>query len=140
LGKIVKRVGLGSLTALVAVNIWTGAPLLAVWVGSTAQGGFTKASLGAVALVVVVLTIVEIGLLMILTWSNARYDQLIGRAPQRPHYPWRTSVRDQSAKVIAQRRGVSAVERIVALSVVAGALVFEFWFFFLAGSSLPNGT
>ena len=136
---VVKRVGLGSFTALVAVNVWTAAALLSVWVGSKVQGSYTSLSLGAVALVVVVLTIVEIGLLKILTWANARYDQLIGRPPQRPRYPWRTSFRDEEAKVVAQRRGLSAVERIVALSVVTGALVFEFWFFFLASSSLPNG-
>jgi hypothetical protein len=48
-------------------------------------------------------------------------------------------MRGEREEVIAQRQGVSAVERIVVLSVVAGALVFEFWFFSLAGSSLPNG-
>jgi hypothetical protein len=30
------------------------------------------------------------------------------------------------------------MERIMILSVVSGAIAFEIWFFFLAGSSLPN--
>ena len=33
-----KRIALGIATALVSVNIWTGSPLLALWVGSKAVG------------------------------------------------------------------------------------------------------
>jgi hypothetical protein len=47
-------------------------------------------------------------------------------------------MRGERQEVIAQRQGVSGVERIVVMSVVAGAIAFEVWFFFLAGSSLPN--
>jgi hypothetical protein len=138
-GKVLKRVGLGSITALLSVNIWTGGPLVALWVGSKAQGNFSSLSMGAVFLVVVVLAIVEFGLLTALSWANGQYDEMIGRPPLRRRYPWLSSMRGEREEVIAQRQGVSAVERIVVLSVVAGALVFEFWFFFLAGSSLPNG-
>jgi hypothetical protein len=137
-GNALKRVGLGSITALVSVNIWTGAPLLALWVGSKAQGNFSSLSMGAVALTVVVLAIAELGLLVILSWANVRYDEMIGRPPQRRRYPWLSSMRGERQEVIVQRQGVSAVERIIMLSVAAGVLAFEFWFFFLAGSSLPN--
>jgi hypothetical protein len=137
-GHILKRIGLGSLTALFSVNIWTGAPLLALWVGSKVQGNFSSLSMGAVALVVVVLAIVELGMLFLLGWANVRYDEVIGRPPQRRRYPWLSSMRGERQEVIVQRQGVSAVERIIVLSVVTGVLVFEFWFFFLAGSSLPN--
>jgi hypothetical protein len=37
---------------------------------------------------------------------------------------------------IRSRYGVSAPEKVVAASVVAGVLAFEVWFFFFAGSSL----
>jgi hypothetical protein len=37
-GNVLMRVGLGSVTALLSVNIWTGGPLVALWVGSKAQG------------------------------------------------------------------------------------------------------
>jgi hypothetical protein len=137
-GSIPKRVGLGSLAALISVNVWTGAPLLAVWVGSKAQGNFSSLSMGAVALTVIVLAILEFGLVLGLSWVNAQYDQAIGRPPLRRRYPWHSSMRGEREEVIAQRQGVSGVERIAIVSVVAGALVFEFWFFFLAGSSLPN--
>jgi hypothetical protein len=132
------RVGLGSLAALISVNVWTGAPLFAVWVGSKVQGNFNSLSMGAVALTVIVLAIVEFGLVLALSWINAQYDQAIGRPPLRRRYPWHSSMRGEREEVIAQRQGVSGVERIAILSVVAGVLVFEFWFFFLAGSSLPS--
>lgn len=135
---ILRRVGLGSLTALISVNVWTGAPLFAVWVGSKTQGNFSSLSMGAVALTVIVLATVEFGLVLGLSWVNAQYDQAIGRPPLRRRYPWHTSMRGEREEVIARRQGVSGVERIAIVSVVAGALVFEFWFFFLAGSSLPN--
>jgi len=137
-GSILKRVGLGSLAALVSVNVWTGAPLFAVWVGSKIQGNFSSLSMGAVVLTVIVLAIVEFGLVFVLSWVNAQYDEAIGRPPLRRRYPWHTSMRGERESVIAQRQGVSGVERIAIVSVVAGVLVFEFWFFFLAGSSLPN--
>jgi len=132
------RVGLGSLAALISVNVWTGAPLFAVWVGSKVQGNFTSLSMGAVALTVIVLAIVEFCLVLALSWINARYDRVIGRPPLRRRYPWHSSMRGEREEVIAQRQGVTGVERIAILSVVAGVLVFEFWFFFVAGSSLPK--
>jgi len=132
------RVGLGSLAALISVNVWTGAPLFAVWVGSKVQGNFTSLSMGAVALTVIVLAIVEFCLVLALSWVNARYDRVIGRPPLRRRYPWHSSMRGEREEVIAQRQGVTGVERIAILSVVAGVLVFEFWFFFVAGSSLPK--
>jgi len=137
-GSTLERVGLGTLAALISVNVWTGAPLLAVWIGSKVQGNFSSLSMGAVALTVIVLAIVEFVLVVALSWVNAQYDRAIGRPPLRRRYPWHASMRGEREEVIAQRQGVSGVERIAIVSVVAGALVFEFWFFFLAGSSLPN--
>jgi hypothetical protein len=36
---VLERVGLVTLIAIAALNIWTGAPLLVLWVGSKVQGG-----------------------------------------------------------------------------------------------------
>src|SRR4051812_33304005 len=92
-GHAPERLGLACLAALVSVNVWTGAPLLALWVGSKVQGNFTSLSMGAVAVVVLVLAIAEFALLTVLTWANGRYDELIGRPPVRRRYPWHTSMR-----------------------------------------------
>jgi len=137
-GTRLKRVGLASLTALLSLNVWTGGPLLAVWVGSQVQGDFTSLGMTSVFIVILVLAMVEGLLLLGLAWANTHYDELIGRPPLRRRYPWLSSMRGEREEVIAKRQGISGLERIVVGSVVAGAVAFEIWFFFLAGSSLPN--
>lgn len=132
------RIVLLSASALAAINIWTGAPLLALWVGSQAAAG-SRLSMGAVAVVVVVLTVACLSLAMALTWLSARYDELTGRpAAARRTSPWLRSMRGEREEAARTRHGISAVERIVVIAVVMGVLAFEVWFFFFAGSSLPS--
>jgi hypothetical protein len=134
-----KRVALATATVLLSVNIWTGAPLLAVWVGSRAvpQSGL---SMGAVFLVVVVLAASVIVLVVLLARLSAAYDELTGReqGPRRVA-PWLRSMRAERAHLAEGRAGIGVVERILAASVVAAVLVLEVWFFFFAGSSIGNG-
>lgn len=134
-----KRVGLVAASALVSINIWTGAPLLAVWVGSKVQGSLSGLSMTAVFTVVVVLA-VAVGLLAwLLTWINAAYDELAGREPvARQTSPWLRSMRGEREVDVRRRHGISAIERVVVVTVVLAVLVFEVWFFFFAGSSLPS--
>jgi hypothetical protein len=79
-------------------------------------------------------------LALVLTWLNAKYDELTGRPPAaRQTSPWLRSMRDEREENVRRKYGISAVERVVVVSVVAAVLAFEVWFFFFAGSSLPNG-
>lgn len=135
---VLRRVALASASILVAVNVWTGCPLLAVWVGSRVVGD-SGLSMSAVFVVVVVLAVGEILLTLALTWLSGRYDELTGR-PQaaRRTSPWLRSMRGEREEVAKRRAGVSPVERIVIFSVVACVIAFEVWFFFFAGSSLPS--
>ena len=133
-----KRIALASVATLCAVNVWTGAPLLAVWVGSRIQGGLGL-SMTAVFGVVVVLVAFEIALVAALSWASARYDQITGRpAAARRTSPWLRSMRGEREQFARRRYGVSAVEMVVISSVVAAVVALEVWFFFFAGSSLPN--
>jgi hypothetical protein len=134
----IKRVALVVATALVSINVWTGSPLLAVWVGSRVQGGMGL-SMTAVFSVVVVLAVLVLALAWALTWLNAKYDELTGRPPAaRQTSPWLRSMRDERETDVRSKYGISAVEKVVVVSVVAAVLVFEVWFFFFAGSSLPS--
>jgi hypothetical protein len=134
-----KKIGLVTGSALVTINMWTGAPLLAIWVGSKVQGHLTTLSMTAVFTVVAVLAVIVFSLGWALTWFNAKYDELTGRpAAARQTSPWLRSMRDEREEHVRRKYGISAIERVVVISVVAAVLVFEFWFFFLAGSSLPN--
>ena len=133
-----KKVSIVIATALAAGNLWTGAPLLAVWIGSHSQGGQVL-SLRGVVTVLVVLGVLAFLLAWILSWLHAKYDQLIGRpATVTRTSPWQRSMRGELDEHMRDRYELSAPERVLAACVIVGVLGFELWFLFLAGSSLPN--
>jgi hypothetical protein len=135
-----KKIGLIAASALCSINLWTGAPLFAVWVGSKVQGNLNNLSMTALFSVIVVLAACVFGLAALLTLINAKYDEVTGRpAAARQTSPWLRSMRDEREDEVRRKYGISAIERVVVVTVVAAALVFEAWFFFFAGSSLPNG-
>jgi hypothetical protein len=135
-----KKIGLVTASALCSINLWTGAPLFAVWVGSKVQGNLNNLSMTALFSVIVVLAVMVFLLATALTWLNAKYDEVSGRPPAARHTsPWLRSLRDEPEEDIRRKYGISAVERVVVVSVVAAVMAFEIWFFFFAGSSLPNG-
>lgn len=132
---IAKRIALAAAAAFVTVNIWTGAPLVALWVGSQAAGP-SGLSMTAVGVVVVVLIALVLALTWLLTRINDRYDALTGRTADRRVSPWMRSMRGEREDYTRQKQGISAIERVVVLSVTAAVLVFNVWFFFFAGSPL----
>ncbi len=131
------RIALGAMTLILSINLWTGLPLLALWVGSQTTGGQRFSMIGIVASVIA-LAILETVSLMALTRISSTYDRLIGRPPPvRQPPPWLLSMSASKAQP-AGRREINAVEAIV-IAVVAGAFIaFEIWFFFLASAS-PMG-
>jgi len=134
-----KKMGLLTASALCSINLWTGAPLFAVRVGSKVQGSFNTLSMTAVFSVVAVLAGTVFLLALLLTWLNVKYDELTGRpAVARQSSPWLRSMRDERGDQSQRKYGVGGIERVVIICAVAGVLAFEAWFFFFAGSSLPN--
>jgi hypothetical protein len=133
-----KRVALAAAAAFVTVNIWTGAPLLALWVGSRTAGP-TGTSMTAVGVVIVVLIALVLALTALLTRLNRRYDTLVGRTAERRVSPWMRSMRGEREDQLRARQGASAIERVVVVSVSVAVLLFDVWFFFLSGSPLGNG-
>ena len=134
----VKRIALAIATTLVAINIWTGCPLFAVWVGSKSAKS-SSPSMGPIFLVVVVLIVLVTGSAMALSWLSGKYDDAVGRPPAaRRTSPWLRSMRGEREEFARQNRGITSAERLVVISVVACVVAFEVWFFFFAGSSLPN--
>jgi hypothetical protein len=136
--KRIERLALLIGAVLVSVNIWTGAPLFAVWVGSRAApaGG---SSMGAIAIVIGVLAVLVFALAAALTRLNAAYDRLTGRdAGSRHVTAWLRPMGSQRDQRAERRVKVSPVERVVILSVVLAVLTFEVWFFFFARYSIPG--
>lgn len=132
---LLARIGLGAATMIIGLNLWTGLPLLALWVGSQAAAGSVPSMTGIVV-AVVSLAVLLIAGLFVLSQISTTYDRLIGRPPpvQQPA-PWLLSMSAVTAQPEQGRQPINAVEAIVVSVVVAAVAAFEVWFFFLAGSS-----
>lgn len=135
---MLKRVALTIAAMLVSVNIWTGAPLAAVWVGSrVAPSG--APSMAAIFVVLGVLAAAVFALAVLLTRINAAYDRLTGRDQvTRRVAPWLRSMRAERHTMSRERLPVSPVERVVVVSVVGAVVAFEIWFFFFARYSIAG--
>jgi hypothetical protein len=122
--------------AVVAVNIWTGSPLLALWVGSKLQGT-SGLSMGAVFAVIAVMGATSFGLVKLLGVLGERHDRLLGLPPApRRQQPWLRSLSGERTRDQRRRERVSALDVVLVATVVAAAVVFEVWFFFFSGSSI----
>lgn len=129
-----RALGLAMLMAVVAVNVWTGGPLLAIWIGSRVQGSGPP-SMTAVVTVGVVLLVVSLTLVRLLAWLGQAYDEVTGAPPAaRRQAPWMRSMRGEREPHGQVR--LSALDRVLIACVVLAAVAFEAWFFFFAGSSI----
>ena len=75
---MLKTLGLAAATAFVTVNIWTGCPLFALWVGAQVVGE-RRVTMGALFVIVGVLAVLVFVSALALSWLNATYDMLTGR-------------------------------------------------------------
>jgi membrane protein YdbS with pleckstrin-like domain len=132
-----KRFGLAALMAFLALNIWTGSPLLALWIGSRVQGEESQASMAAYAAVIGCLAVFSIGLYQALKYVMHAYQESTGTLPTvRTHAPWLRSMRGERPEYGGVRPTISGAERIVVVTVLIAAVAFEVWFFFFSGSPI----
>jgi hypothetical protein len=137
-GRTVKRIALGAAMAVVTVNVWTGAPLLALWIGSRVQS-HSQASMAGIAVVAIALAILCFLLLRLLGALGARYDRLVGASPTvRSHVTWLRSMRGERPQYDGVAPTVTMAERIAIVAVVLAFAVFEVWFFFFSTSSIDS--
>ena len=129
---MLKRVGLAAATAFVTVNIWTGCPLLALWVGAqTAQE--RRITMTSLFVIVAVLAVLVFASVYAISWLNATYDDLIGRPRIERRPAWMRSMRAEAEGRIVQRVGITALERVVMLNVYVAVILLAVWFVFFAG-------
>jgi hypothetical protein len=133
-----KRLLLVAATAFLSVNLWTGAPLLALWAGSQVgdQGTLTMT---AVFVVILVLAALVTTMAVALIRLNNAYDELIGRTRVERRVPWLRSMRAEAEDHVDRQVGVTALELIVMTSVYLAVIAFMIWLVFFAGSSVPPG-
>jgi hypothetical protein len=133
-----KRAAMAGATAFITANIWTGAPLLALWVGSQVVAKRTL-SMAAVGVVVVVLAALEFVLAVALTWLNNVYDEITGRPRAERRATWLRSMRGEAEGHISQRVGTTTLEWIVMINVYIAIITLAIWYVFFAGPPSPLG-
>jgi hypothetical protein len=125
--------------AFLALNVWTGSPLLAVWIGSRVQGEESQPSMAAFLTVIGCLIAFSLVLYQLLKLTMRAYQEATGTTPTvRTHAPWLRSMRDERPGTASPRAGISGAERIVVVMVVVAAVIFEVWFFFFSGSPIAG--
>ncbi len=135
---LLKRTAMVAATAFLAINLWTGAPLVALWVGSQVVGQ-TTLSMKAVFVVVIVLAVEVFAMALALTWLSSEYDRLSGREPGERRVPWlRGMSGEEGIENPGYGAGVTPLERVVMVSVYLAVICFLLWFFLLAGAPTPS--
>ena len=123
---------------VVGLNICTGNPLLALWVGSRVVGGGTL-TMGAVGLVAAMMGVVGLALAQLLAWLGAAYDRASGRTSSvRTHVPWLRSMRSERVEYERGRSGLTGMEMVLIAMVVLSVAAFEVWFFFFSTSPIDQ--
>jgi hypothetical protein len=136
-----KRVGLAALMAFLALNVWTGSPLLALWIGSRIQGEESQPSMGAYVAVIACLGVFSFVLYQALKRVGHAYQEATGTLPSvRTHAPWLRSMRGERPDYRGSSARVGGAEKVVVVTVIIAVVAFELWFFFLSGSSIGGGS
>jgi hypothetical protein len=134
-----KRTGLLALMAVLSLNIWTGSPLAALWIGSRVQGDVGQASLRAIAAVAVSMAAISVALLVALNAVGRSYDRLTGHtASVRRHTPWLRSLSGDRPREVGGRGELTALDVVVVATVVLAVVAFEIWFFFYSTSPIDQ--
>jgi hypothetical protein len=121
-----------------ALNVWTGSPLLALWIGSRLQGSGPP-KMGPVFVVVVAFAVLSFGLATVLARLGDVYNRMTGQtATVHRHVAWLRCMRGERPQYPGERAEVTALEQILVIAVVLAVLAFEIWFFFFSGSPIDQ--
>ena len=129
-----KRTALAAATAFAAINIWTGCPLLALWVAAQVSGEH-RITMPALGVFLIVVALLEGVTIVALAWLNNVYDELIGRRRVERRAPWLRAMSEEAERHVSQRVGISLPERIVMIIVYFAVIAFAVWYVFFAGPS-----
>ena len=138
-----KRAGVLAAAAVVGMNVWTGSPLLALWVGSRMEDAATSTgpSMAAIAVVVVVMAVTSWALLKLLGRLQDVYFKLLGRPPRKYRSTWLRSMRAERGEWAREHdpdARATAFEIVVMTVVVVAVAALEIWFFFYSPSPIDQ--
>jgi hypothetical protein len=129
--------GAGSASGLlIALVVGFGIPVTWIWIASQVAG--TKRDLTpSLAILITAGILVSYWLALVIgSWVRGRSIPEEERRAHTRRMSWNRSFRDE-----ARRPGddeSDPIERLFVIVAVVGVILFEVWFFFFAGSSLPN--
>lgn len=131
-----KRAAMAGVAALVTVNVWTGCPLMALWVGSQAVAPHTL-SMAAVGVVLVVLALLEFLTVLALAWLTSVYDELMGLRRVEHRASWLRRLCAPESAGLSQKLSVTSLEGIVVINVYVSVIALIVWYLFFAAHPSP---
>ena len=131
-----KRVLLAAATAFLSIDLWTGAPLVSLWVGSRVVGQ-RELSMAAVGVVVVTLAVFVITMAFALSWLDGTYKIITGHPLRENRSTWLRSMNIEN-ETVGEGIRTSALERIVMIQVYVATIIVIAYFFLVPVSPLPS--
>lgn len=131
-----KRVLLAAATAFLSINLWTGAPLFSLWLGSRVVGQ-RQLSMAAIGVVVVTLAVLVVSMAFMLSWLDATYKEITGHPLRENRATWLRSMNIEN-ETVGEGIRTSALERIVMVQVYLATVILVAYFFLVPTSPLPS--
>lgn len=138
-GGRLQRIALVATMSVTAMNVWLGAPLVGLWVGSRLTGG-AAISMGALAAFVIVTLAVGLACIQLLAALGERYERVSGvkRSVHR-QLPWLRSMRgERPHDPHGSGPALTALDYVLVLVVIVCMVAFEIWFFFYSSSPIDQ--
>ena len=132
--KKLAQTGLIALMALGGFMLWFGNPVIWLWIGSQTTGS-QQGRMGPYVIVAFGILASTVIVSLALARLNRAYQSLTGHVSTvRVRLPWMRSVRGDEDS----RPEVTVLDFVLVATAISAILTFVFWFFVLAGSSLPG--
>ena len=129
------KAGLIALMALGSIVLWIGSPIGWLWIASQMQKDTQAAGFGPYMVVLFGIAITAVVLAKLLQRLNRLYGAVAGEdEPVRIVLPWHRGLRGENEG----RPPRTVLDVVMVISVAIGVVAFGIWFFFFAGSSLPQ--
>jgi hypothetical protein len=129
------KAGLILLIALGSIVLWIGSPIGWLWIASQMQKDTQAAGFGPYMVVLFGIAITAVVLAKLLQRLNRYYGVVAGEGePVRIVMPWHRGLRGENEG----RPPRTVLDVVMVISVSIGVVAFAIWFFFFAGSSLPQ--
>jgi hypothetical protein len=132
----IKRVLITAATAFLSINLWTGAPLFALWVGSQAAGE-KLLSMTAIGIVVVTLATLVALMSVALVRLNEIYKRITGHRLGENRMTWLRAY-NAHRETVGEGLPISLLERIVMWNVYIAVIALIAYWIAVPQSPLPH--